>query len=162
MRPVLLGMNNPISDDPRHALYPHPPSCTGARLQRFSGLDKRTYLEVFDRRNVIGGQAWDAKLARSRAPALREELLGRHVVLLGAPVNSVMRGGTKYELARAFRWTPDGSGGWLALVPHPSGLNHFYNDKLNQELLAIFLQELVEYAKNHEDAVVRPMQTTLL
>lgn len=162
MRPVLLGMNNPISDDPRHALYPHPPSCTGARLQRFSGLDKETYLRVFDRRNVIGGQQWDAKLAKARAPFLRQELLGRHVVLLGAPVNSVMRGGTKYELARAFRWTPDGHGGWMALAPHPSGLNHFYNDRVHQELLAVFLQELVEYARTHEDESDLPVQASLL
>ncbi len=112
MRPVLLGMNNPISDDPRHALYPHPPNCAGARLQRFSGLDKNTYLSVFDRRNVIGGQQWDAKLAKTRAPALREEFLGRHVVLLGAPVNSVMRGGTPHELAPSSGRRTGTAAGW--------------------------------------------------
>ena len=81
--------------------------------------------------------------AREVAPALREELRGRRVVLLGAPVNSVMRGGTEHELAPPFRWTPDGHGGWMAKVPHPSGLNHFFNDPFHRQLLAIFMQELV-------------------
>jgi hypothetical protein len=143
MRPVLLGMNNPVSSDPEHALYPHPSACTGARLLRFSGLDRHTYLTAFERRNVLDGQQWSARAARERAPSLREELRGRTVVLLGAPVNSVMRGGTEHELAGPFVWTPDGHDGWLAKVPHPSGLNHFFNDSLHQELLAIFMAELL-------------------
>lgn len=146
MRPVLLGMNNPVSSDPEHALYPYPSTCTGARLLRFSGLDKRVYLSAFERRNVIGGQQWSARLARELAPALREELRGRTVVLLGAPVNSVMRGGTEHELAPPFVWTPDGHGGWMAKVPHPSGLNHFFNNPLHRDLLAIFMAELVHWA----------------
>lgn len=145
MKPVLLGMNNPVSDAPEHALYPHPPTCTGARLLKFSGLERSVYLSVFDRRNVIGGRAWDGRLARERAPALREEFRGRTVVLLGAQVNSVMRGGTEHELAEPFVWTPDGHGGWMAKVPHPSGMNHFFNDLLHRELLAIFMAELVQW-----------------
>lgn len=143
MKPVLLGMNNPVSSDPEHALYPHPSTCTGARLLRFSGLDKRTYLTAFERRNVLSGQAWSTPAARAVAPALREELRGRTVVLLGAPVNSVMRGGTPHELAGPFVWTPDGHGGWMAKVPHPSGLNHFFNSQLHRDLLAVFMAELV-------------------
>jgi hypothetical protein len=143
MIPVLLGMNNPVSSDPAHALYPYPSTCTGARLLRFSGLEKKTYLTAFERRNVLDGQQWSARAARERAPSLREELRGRTVVLLGAPVNSVMRGGTEHELAGPFVWTPDGHDGWLAKVPHPSGLNHFFNDSLHQELLAIFMAELL-------------------
>ncbi len=44
----------------------------------------------------------------------------------------------------------------MALVPHPSGLNHFYNDPLNKELVAVFLQELVEFSRTHEDPTVVP------
>jgi hypothetical protein len=135
-------MNNPVSDAPEHALYPHPPSCTGARLLKFSGLERHVYLSAFERRNVIGGRAWDAREARALAPILRAELAGRTVVLLGAPVNSVMRGGTEHELAPPFRWTPDGHGGWMARVPHPSGMNHFFNNPFHRQLLAIFMHEL--------------------
>jgi hypothetical protein len=150
MRPVLLGMNNPVSRDPAHALYPYPSTCTGARLLRFSGLDKRTYLSVFERRNVLDGQQWSTRAARERAPSLREELRGRTVVMLGAPVNSVMRSGTEHELAGPFVWTPDGHNGWLAKVPHPSGLNQFFNDPLHRELLAIFMAELVHWSQQQE------------
>ncbi len=143
-RPVLLGMNNPYGSSPRMALYPHPAKSAGARLWRFSGLDRDVYLERFDRRNVLTGE-WSMARAREVAPALREELAGRRVVLLGAPVNSVMRGGTEHELAPPFRWTPDGHGGWMAKVPHPSGLNHFFNDPLHQHLLAIFMEELLQH-----------------
>jgi hypothetical protein len=128
------------------ALHPLPVRSAGGRLQQMSGLSRGDYLRVFDRRNVLTGE-WSGARARDAAPALREELRGRTVVLLGSPVNSVMRGGTEYELAPPFRWTPDGHGGWLARVPHPSGLNHFYNDPLHKILLEIFMQELAHQAR---------------
>lgn len=149
MRPVLLGMNNPISSDPRHALFPYPPGCTGHRLLVFSGLSRSTYLESFERRNVLPGQDWSAARAREVSPGLRRELLGRRVVLLGIQVNSVVRGGSRHELAGPWRWTPDDHGGWHALVPHLSGRSHFYNDHLNRALLAIFMAELAEWSREH-------------
>lgn len=144
-RPVLLGMNNPYGDRPEMALYPSPANSAGGRLLKFSGLPKRTYLDDFDRRNVITGADWDPAVARLAAPRLRAELAGRTVVVLGNAVNSVMRGGTEHELAPAFRWTPDGSGGWIAKVPHPSGRSTFFNDPLHQHLLAIFMEELLTW-----------------
>lgn len=156
LTPVILGMNNPISSDPRHALYPHPPGCTGHRLWRFSGLDQDVYLTAFERRNVLDGRAWSMPEARKVQPRLREEFQGRTVVILGQPVNSIIRGGTPHELAPAFSWTPDGHGGWHAKVPHPSGLNHFYNDPLNQALVEVFMQELVEWAQTHDDPAPSP------
>lgn len=134
-------MNNPYGADPAMALYPLPARSAGGRLQQMSGLSRTEYLRVFDRRNVLTGE-WAAARAREASPALRTELQGRTVVLLGAPVNSVMRGGTEHELAPSFRWTPDGHGGWMARIPHPSGLNHFYNDPLHRTLLEIFMREL--------------------
>ena len=141
-RPVLLGMNNPYGADPEMALYPLPSRSAGGRLCQFTGLSRTEYLRVFDRRNVLTGE-WSAVRAREVAPALREELRGRTVVLLGAAVNSAMRGGTEHELAPHFRWTPDGHGGWMAKAPHTSGLNQFLNDPLHQECMRIFLQELI-------------------
>lgn len=142
-RPVLLGMDNPYGADPSMALYPLPARSAGGRLMKISGLTMSAYLQLFDRRNVLDC-GWDARRARERAPTLRAELAGRTVVALGAQVNSVMRGGTPHELAPPFRWTPDGHGGWIAKVPHPSGRGTFYNDPVNQELLRIFLEELTE------------------
>lgn len=143
-------MNNPQSSDPRHALYPAPSGCTGHRLWKFSQLSQDVYLEAFERRNVLDGRAWSIPEARKVQAGLRAEFLGRTVVVLGAPVNSIMRGGTPHELAGPFVWTPDGAGGWMAKVPHPSGLNQFFNDPLHRELLAVFMGELVEWGVAHE------------
>lgn len=139
-RPVLLGMNNPYGADPAMALYPLPSRSAGGRLQAMSGLSRGDYLRLFDRRNVLTGE-WSAARAKEARAALRSELAGRHVIVLGAEVNSVMRGGTEHELAPPFRWTPDGVGGWIAKAPHPSGRSTFYNDPLSQDLLRIFLEE---------------------
>lgn len=81
-------------------------------------------------------------------------------MVLGAPVNSIMRGGTEHELAGPFVWTPDGHGGWIAKVPHPSGLNHFFNDPMNRALLEVFMQELVEWSRTHEDPEPPPRVLT--
>lgn len=145
-RPVLLGMNNPVSSNPDHALYPHPPGCAGYNLQQMSGLSRSEYLRLFDRQNLISGRAWNEAEARAARPELRERLAGRTVVLLGSPVNSAMRAGTDHELAPIFVWRPDGHGGWMAKVPHPSGLNRQYNQPLVRECLAIFMQELAALA----------------
>lgn len=145
MRPVLLGMNNPTSEHPDHALYPHPPGCTGHRLLAMSGLERAEYLRVFDRRNVISGRAWSMPEARRLQPGLRAELAGRTVVLLGAPVNSIMRGGTPHELAPPFVWTSDGHGGWMTKVPHPPGLNQQYNNPIYRVALELMMRELVEW-----------------
>jgi hypothetical protein len=151
VKPVLLGMNNPLSGRPDYALYPHPPGCTGHRLWKFSGLDQDVYLNEFERRNVLDGKAWSMPEARKVQARLRAEFTGRTVVILGSPVNSIMRGGTPHELAPPFSWTPDGAGGWRAKVPHPSGLNPFFNDALHKALLAVFMEELLEWSQTHED-----------
>lgn len=151
MKPVLLGMNNPVSSDPRHALFTSPKGCTGNRLWLMSGLEKDEYLDGFERRNVLDSKHWNLKKAREAAPALRAEFMGRTVILLGAPVNSLMRGGTPHELAPPFVWTPDGHGGWRAKVPHPSGQNLYFNDPLHRHVAGIFLQETLEWCRTHED-----------
>jgi hypothetical protein len=138
-------MNNPLSRDPAHALFPHPPGCTGHTLWRWSGLTKQEYLDRFERRNVLPGREWDLRDAREVAPLIRESLVGRRVVLLGSPVNSLMRGGTEHELAGAFVWRPsDARGGLMAMLPHPSGRNRFYNDPLAVAAAEIFMQELAQ------------------
>jgi hypothetical protein len=67
-RPVLVGMNNPVSSDPAHALFPHPPGCTGYRLwemlkTRIPHVTRREYLDAFDRRNVVGHAVYNREEA---------------------------------------------------------------------------------------------------
>src|SRR5258708_2762507 len=91
-RPVLIGMNNPISSRPEYVLWPDPPGCTGWRLWKMlhdrNECTKRDYLRAFTRLNLVTGQRWDATSGRRAARLLRVELRGRVVVLLGQEVRA--------------------------------------------------------------------------
>lgn len=148
-RPMLIGMNNPLSSDPEHALYPHPPGCTGNRIFRMlageiPGITEDQYLERFDRRNLIGGRAWPVGVGakqhhRLAAQSFLKELEGseRRVVLLGRDVQAafdVRLPPLSYERARA--------GWWVICLPHPSGLNRWYNEGSNEREAARLLARL--------------------
>lgn len=143
MRPVLIGMNNPIHSDPAFALYPYPPGCTGHRLlamlqSRLPDATRKQYLDRFDRRNVLSRKHWDKLMAREGAAKLDQEFWGsgRTIVLLGNDtadafghprllLHPYMVGGSTYRQ-----------------VPHPSGRNYWYNDETNRALVASLLEGL--------------------
>lgn len=139
-RPVLLGMNNPLHSDPKFALYPHPPGCTGWRLWDMlnsrTPLTKLQYLRAFDRRNLVDGQTWKRQEARDRARTLAGELHGREVVVLGGEPRDVL--GLPPQLiepivAMGVTWRQ---------IPHPSGRNLWYNEAENRMLVAVLLEQL--------------------
>lgn len=137
-RPVLVGMNNPISADPEHALYPHPPGCAGARLfhmleEQLPNIKRRDYLQAFERVNLVTGD-WSATAGRRGAAELLPRLTGRMVCLLGRDVLQsfgLHRGHVAAPLAWQHTLGLTGGFGWC-LVPHPSGRNTWYNDKENR------------------------------
>jgi len=126
-RPMLVGEDNPHSSDPRHALYPSPPGCSGARLCAILGMDWRDYLRAFDRADLCSGR-WDAAEARETAAEIRRTGAGIWHVLCGAKV------------ARAFGLDPATvaepahvrqlyeAGGGFVVVPHPSGRSRIWSD----------------------------------
>jgi len=142
-RPILIGMNNPVSSSPGHELFPYPPGCTGHRIfellqSRVPAVTRRQYLDRFDRRNLVPLPVWDKQMARARAMQLEQELwfTGRTIVLLGG------------DVANAFRHPrlllhPQVIGGctWRQ-VPHPSGRNLWFNDEKNRFLVASLLEDL--------------------
>jgi hypothetical protein len=142
-RPVLIGMNNPVSSEPRHALFPYPPGCTGHRLltmlqSRLPDVTRQQYLARFDRRNVVSMKLWSAKLAREGAAKLEQEFWGsgRTVVLLGN--DTVAAFGHPRSLLH-----PQLIGGvTYRQIPHPSGRNLWYNDETNRALVASLLEDL--------------------
>lgn len=129
MNPLLIGMNNPLSRHPSDALWPDPPGCTGHRLwemlRRECGLTPDEYVSTFDRVNLVTGP-WNAVGARLAARSLRVEIAGRRAAMLGrgvwtafrlpivAPLDGLRHGETT-----------------LLYVPHPSGMNRWYNDEAN-------------------------------
>lgn len=147
-RPTLVGMNNPLSGDPEHALFPHPPGCTGHRiwsmLHDYRGVRRSEYTETFDRVNVLGDREWSASRARAAAAGMLQVLAGRqHVVLLGAAPVAALRVAPCLpghwaqhrdpEMSAAVRYT---------CLPHPSGRCRWYNDHDNRQLARELLWQL--------------------
>jgi hypothetical protein len=138
---VLLGMNNPVSSAPQHALYPHPPGCTGWNLwnmlqERVPGLAKTQYLRAFDRRNLVDGKKWNRAQARERGEQLKSQLVGREIVTLGEDVRRVL--GLESRLIEPQTMY----GATWRCIPHPSGRNLWYNDPQNRMLVAVLLEQL--------------------
>lgn len=145
-RAVLLGMNNPLSSDPDDALVPWPDRCSGHRLWRLlsnaveGGVAQEDYLRAFERRNLLPGREWDDAEARATAPALLKELTGRRVVVLGSKTATALgmrKPLTPLEWHRHAGYEVD-----YALVPHPSGLNQWYNAEGRRALAGRFLAGL--------------------
>lgn len=159
MKPIILGMNNPLSSDPAHALYPSPEGCTGHRLWRMlharTGASRSEYLEAFDRRNLVGQRTWSRMSeAREAASHFLRELMGHvepiTVLVLGAEPRDAIR------LPRVLVKPVEMYGVTWRLVPHPSGRNLWYNVKGNRETVELLLEEL------YRGAGVRPEQGALL
>ena len=160
MRPLLVGMNNPLSSRPEHALYPYPPGCTGDRIYqmlceatraRQRTPFRREYLDAFDRVNLIDGPEWSDAEARLGASRICHRLFGPKVVMLGAKVPK------SFNLPR-LEW-----GVWSTVrvnarlleeppaftdeiryvcLPHPSGRCREYNDPAVRGLAGRILAEL--------------------
>lgn len=153
-RPVLVGMNNPYGGDPAYALYPLPERATGWRLWQMlesevPGAGMTEYRDAFDRRNLLVGP-WRNRDALPAADAMRGDLCGRTVVLLGAKVRAAFRlpatacGSESREHVEA---PPELRFTHLHWVPHPSGLCHWYNDPANRRRVAVLLSRLYRGAR---------------
>lgn len=156
-------MNNPHSSDPVHALAPYPQGVAGQRLHDMLALvrpetRRATYMRGFDRRNVLVGRDWSLRAAREVAPELWRSLEGRRVVLLGQAVLDAFRLPPTTPLVwhRPEYLLLDEPGPALwCLVPHPSGLNRWYNDELNRVLTGLRLEEELErWLACQDDGVV--------
>lgn len=153
-RPVLIGMNNPLSSDPRYALAPYPQGVAGHRLyqmlQAQNGARRAQYMRVFDRRNVLSARVWDVNAARRESAGLKETLGGRKVCILGRDtLNALHLRGTVPPLQwnEYFTLGMEDKMTWC-YVPHPSGLNLWYNDDLNWTAVGLRLEQLYEeYAR---------------
>lgn len=164
MKPILIGMNNPLSTRPGHELYPAPEGCTGHRLWRL--LNARTdasrvqYLDTFERRNLVTAKEWDRLAARARAYEMWQELkgTGRTIVLLGNSVREsfdyIARGdfsvlGADSTGLPPLLVHPQVAGGctWRQ-IPHPSGRNTWYATQENRKVVELLMEELyVGYTK---------------
>jgi hypothetical protein len=107
----------------------------GRRLAGLAGMTMNEYLRGFERTNLIRrypgsagrGDAFPMPEAKVAAMMLRRELGGKRVVLLGRKVAEAFG----YGKAEWFAWNRGFARGvefaW-AVFPHPSGVNHWWND----------------------------------
>ena len=144
MKPLLLGMNNPLSDEPEYDLYPYPPGCAGWRLWRMlpDGTTRQQYLDAFDRRNLLRAREWDQRAAREAADELFPKLSGRLVVVLGTQVRAALMLPPSEPLGRHSIVHERGQFEWIAF-PHPSGRNHWFNDPANRAMASKVLLDLM-------------------
>ncbi len=118
----------------------------GRRLAAWSGLSFEDFARAFDRVNVLDawpgsagkGSKFTLDVARSRAVAVRRRFTrGRVVVMLGQRVPRAFNVMASY-------FDPIAVGGArVFVVPHPSGINRWYNDADNVATMAAFMRRLV-------------------
>ena len=147
-RPVLIGMNNPISSLPEHALYPHPVGCAGWRLWKMlneeTGASRLDYRMTFERVNVLNGSKWIKAAARESAQHLLTRYSGRTMLLMGRDVARAF--GVPDLLPLDCQWIVASLVPRILtcvyLVPHPSGRNLWYNDDVNRRMVSALLGRL--------------------
>ena len=89
---LLLGEDNPQSDDPLRALFPEPTGCAGNRLQKkIFKVDRAIYLAMW--RTNLCNPTWELGAARARALVIAPQATSvedaapwKTIVLLGAKV----------------------------------------------------------------------------
>ena len=142
-RPVLLGMNNPLSDDPAFDLYPYPEGSAGWRLWKMlpEGTSRTDYLRSFERRNLLHSREWSVTSARRAAVEVLPSLVGRRVVILGTEVRAALGLPKVAPLSTGVLDWGEASVYWMAL-PHPSGRNIWYNEPGNRERVGQVLNQL--------------------
>lgn len=138
-------MNNPVSSEDGHQLFPAPEGCTGHRIwqmlnERLPHVSRREYLDTFERRNLVTGRQWSRELGRQEAERVYAELWGsgRTVILLGEAVRLSFghpRLLVEPQLIGGTTWRQ---------VPHPSGRNLWYNEERHRRMVGLLLEELYE------------------
>lgn len=143
-RPVIVGMNNPLSASPRAALLPHPRGSSGWNLWRMArdvcGVSRAEFRRSFDFVNLCDDQVWCPLAARRKYEALESAWQGRRVVLLGAAVLGVLR---QTRPSSGLKWQSHASGYQWCWAPHPSGLCREYNDPMARRAVGLRLEELM-------------------
>ena len=147
-RAIIIGMNNPLSEDPRAALMAHPVNSSGWRLwkmfQEVTGLPRNAYMTGFERVNLLDSRDWDPIGARTKVEGLWSGWVGRTVIVCGRQVQRVLwlqaRATLAYSVSHGVRW---------CYIPHPSGLTHDYNDPRMRLAVGLRLEELYHNGGQH-------------
>lgn len=136
---VIVGMNSTSTDN---ALVPDKPNSSAQRMinivnEFFPGsMDHKRWLK-FDRKNVLTYPVWDLKRAKKSAVELRPYLEDKNVLILGRETMRAL--GLFYRSSNIGWWQRGPKGMHFCNMPHPSGLNRYYNDPDMRKKLADIL-----------------------
>lgn len=143
---MLVGQAPSRTSDPARPLSGEPLS---TKLAALCGLTVPEYLEAFDRRNLLPlwpgkngkGDLFPIRAARAAAADMSVLLVDRDVVFLGRNVARAFgRPGLPFLAWHAGIGGPPGR---AACLPHPSGVNLWWNDERNRRAAARFLRRLL-------------------
>ena len=142
MRTILLGQAPSAESDPERPLGPD--GASGRRLARLVGP---AFEEAFELRNLLRafpgklakGDAFPKTEARLAAAATIARLRGRRVVFLGRNVAEAFG----FSWPEPLEWHQH-VGFAAARLPHPSGINTWWNDQKNVRAAAAFLRAEAE------------------
>ena len=134
----------------------------GRRLASLMGLTQERMLLDHDFVNVLDrypgtggsshprGDAWPLSEARKAASLLWPTFAGRKVVLVGKNVRDAFKRTDEFfvwsdaihSLASRHVLTDKA---WIVVVPHPSGVSHWWNDSTNLLAAKFFFRSLIRY-----------------
>lgn len=158
-KPIIIGLFNPYSSNPEHALAPSPERSAGHRLWKMlnqlvvplssapralqAATEKHFYMEVFDRRNLCLTLN-DTRHTRCKELARQMEITqGSTVILLGRDVLAAFT--CPERPLKPILIHPQVHGGitwrWL---PHPSGRTTKYNDPAMRMLAGMLLADVIQ------------------
>lgn len=130
----------------------------GAILASLMGMTQEDMLTKHDFVNVldyfpgkgINGDKFPLPQALVSAKAMMPSFKGRFVVLLGANVARAFSV-SKFRYLEWYDWTVEGLKvcSRVCIVPHPSGVNRYYNDPRAREEVSRFLKKLKEHAESN-------------
>lgn len=124
---------------------------SGTFLQKIAGFqgDLKGYLKHFETTNLLDkypGRAAGAKgdlfpkdEARRRAEQIEPTFRGRRVIFVGYNVAHAF--GHDLSIFQWFSWLAPDLAYRYAVIPHPSKVNHFWNDKANVRRAVRFFDE---------------------
>jgi uracil-DNA glycosylase len=125
---------------------------SGQRLAALSKIPHNDLGNVFELRNLFDrwpgkmtgkGDRFPATEARKRAMKLSTKLRGQRVVFVGHNVSKAF--GVKVGQGALMTWLTVGHIPFrFAVIPHPSGVNRWWNNTANERAASDFLCQLVQ------------------
>lgn len=152
MRPIILGQAPARSGDGRPFSGP-----SGRRLCSLAGLANYEELrETFNLKNLVSteqpkrsrgkGDHFPLEVARANAQQLKQDLpAGSLVICAGRQVARLMDVSPDARLCYIDVWRFGGQNGGIAVIPHPSGISHYWNDAERVRKVQDFLRWVIEH-----------------